>query len=70
MNLKGKFKTQVKKMPGIRDLVAKNQLLEKQLEESRYNAVQIGRLAVDYRLKLKAINKGKVNVVFVFYSLS
>ena len=65
MNLKGKFKTQVKKMPGIRDLVAKNQLLEKQLEESRYNAVQIGRLAVDYRLKLKAINKGKVNVVFV-----
>lgn len=65
MNLKGKFKTQVKKMPGIRDLVAKNLLLEKQLEETRYNAVQIGRQAVDYRLKLKALNKEKVNVVFV-----
>lgn len=65
MNFKNALKRQIKKLPGIRKLVRKNQILERELEASRYASVQAGRQLVDYRLKLKAINKEKINVVFV-----
>lgn len=65
MKFKSMLKEQIKKLPGIRKLIRKNGILEEKLEEARYAAVQNGRQLVDYRLKLKAIKKDKINVIFV-----
>lgn len=65
MTIKNNIKLVIKKFPGIRNLVQKNETLEKQLKEARYTSVSIARQAIDYRLKLKAINNEKINVVFV-----
>lgn len=59
------LKNLMKKLPGIRKVVSRNEILEIQLEKARHNAALIGKEAVDYRLQLKGINKEKINVVFV-----
>ena len=65
MTIKDNLKAQIKKMPGIRRLVQKNMILEQQLAEARYDAVQAGRHVVDYRLRIKKVDHKKINVVFV-----
>ena len=59
------IKTIAKQLPGIKALVAKNQSLIEQLEKTQHQAVQIARESIDLRLKLKKLNKEKINVVFI-----
>ena len=65
MGLLKTAKTQIKNRLGISYLVETNQMYERQLYEARRELAKIGRELVDYRLKLKAINHEKINVVFV-----
>ena len=65
MSIKNVIKNEIKSLPGIKKLVKKNALLEMQLEESRYNSALLGQQIVNYRLKLKAVNHEKINVVFI-----
>lgn len=59
------IKTIAKQLPGIKDLVARNEFLSEQLERTRHQVVKVGREAVDLRLKLKKLNGEKINVVFL-----
>lgn len=65
MNVKNNLKGLIKKLPGISNLVQKNELLENQLNEVKHQCVLNGRKAIEYRLKLKTLNNEKINVVFI-----
>ena len=51
MNIKNNVKGLIKKLPGISNLVQKNEILENQLNEVKHQCVLNGRKAIEYRLK-------------------
>ena len=65
MNIKNNVKGLIKKLPGISNLVQKNEILENQLNEVKHQCVLNGRKAIEYRLKFKTLNNEKINVIFV-----
>lgn len=65
MNIKSITIKLLKKLPGIRRIVRKIGMLEKELEDAEYQNLLIARTMIDYRLKLKKIKNEKINVVFV-----
>lgn len=63
--MRKRVKSFIKKLPGMRKLVKKNELLEKELNEIRYTSVLNAKEAIDYRLQIKELKHEKINVVFV-----